>query len=216
MIRIILIEDHTLVRQAFSILFRQPNQIQIVGEAGSGAEGVSMTRELKPDVVLLDMKLPGISGLEVIKRLSRLPHPPKILMVSAAHHPEFTQRALKAGALGYIHKDDSVEELISAVKTVSKGQPFLSSSIANTLALAKINHDAHPILSQLNAKELEVFLCTIRCISPPEIGKLLRISSKTIHSYRSKLFKKLQVENDVGMVLLAIHEGLVTLAEAGN
>ena len=106
MIRVLLIDDHTIVRQAFRSLLISAKDIQIVGEAGNGAEGVQLARELHPSVIILDLKLPDISGLEVATRCLRLVPAPKILMVSSTSHHEYSQRILKMGASGYITKDD--------------------------------------------------------------------------------------------------------------
>ena len=213
MIRILLVDDHVLFRQGLRVLLKGTPEIEIIGEASSGAEGVRLARDLKANVVLLDIQLPDMSGLEVTRRLLRIPFAPKILVLSASHHQEFSRRSLETGALGYVNKDASIEELITAIKTVNKGQHFLSAVIANTLAMAKLNYATHPILSKLNSKEIEIFLATIRGISSAEIGKQLHMSSKTVHSYRSRLFRKLNVENNVGLVLTAIREGLVAIEE---
>lgn len=213
MIKIILIDDHILFCQGIRILLKSVNEIQVIGEASSGAEGVKLVRELKPDVVLLDMKLPDVSGLEVIKRLLRLSFPPKILILSAYHHQEFIKRALKAGVLGYISKDIALEELTCAIKTVNQDQRFLSTSIASQFALSKLDIEIDSILSKLNAHELEVLLLAIRGVAPKEIATNLHISSGVVHSYRSRLFRKLNVENNVGLALSAIREGLVAFEE---
>lgn len=215
MIRIIVIDDHTLFRNGIRALLANVNAIQIVGEAGTGMEGVQLTRDLQPEVVLLDLKLPDISGLEAIKRLLRVHPAPKILVVSSSVHQEFLSRTLNTGALGYVTKDVTQEELTNAIKTVNKGLPFITSAIASQLALAKLDHKTHTFFGGLNAKEMEVLILTVKGVSPTEIGKRLHMSPKTVHSYRSRLFKKLDVDNNVGLTLLAIREGLMTMEEAG-
>lgn len=216
MIRLIVIDDHVLVRQSIRFLLSKTKEIQIVAEASSGAEGVLLAREYLPDIVLLDLKLPDISGLEVASRLLRLTPPPKILVLSAANHNEFPQRMLKAGALGYVTKEASQEELILAIKTISKGQPFISSDIASRLALAKIGAENSTAFNQFTNKEIEVLMLCLRSVPIEDIAKRLHMSTKTVHSYRHHIFNKLNVHNDVGLMTIAIQEGLMTVDEVGG
>lgn len=138
------------------------------------------------------------------------------MVVTSASHNEFPLRTLEAGALGYVTKDVGKEELISAIKTVNKGQPFISGAIASRLALAKIDHETHAIFSNLTNKEMEVLILSVRGVRAADIAKRLHMSPKTVHSYRSHIFEKLGVENDVGLTLLAVRENLMTIDEAGN
>ncbi len=216
MIRVLLIDDHTIVRRAFRALLTSAKDIQIAGEASTGTEGVQMARELHPSVIILDLKLPDISGLEVTTRCLRLEPAPKILVVSSTGHYEYSQRILKMGASGYITKDADREELIKAIRVVHRNQPFISAEIASRLALAKIDYKAHAIFSELNNKEMEVLMLTLHSVPAIEIAKRLRIGDKTVHSHRCRIFKKLGVENDVGLLLLAVREGLLTVDEAGH
>lgn len=216
MIRLIVIDDHSLVRQSIRLLLSRTKEIQIVAEASSGAEGILLAREFLPDIALLDLKLPDISGLEVASRLLRLAPPPKILALSAANHNEFPQRMLKAGALGYITKEVGHEELIQAIKTIHKGQPFISSDIASRLALAKIGTTNSEVFSQFTNKEIEVLMLCLRSVPIEDIAKRLHMSPKTVHSYRHHIFNKLGVHNDVGLMTIAIQEGLMTVDEVGG
>lgn len=216
MIRVILIDDHVLVRDGIGLMLKNAKDIQVVGEAGTGIEGVQLVRELQPAVVILDLKLPDISGIEVTTRLLRLTPAPKILVVTSAFHNEFPLRILEAGALGYVTKDVAREELVNAIKAVNKGQPFISTAVASRLALAKIDHQTHAIFSNLTNKEMEVLILSVRGVRAVDIARRLHMSPKTVHSYRSHIFEKLGVENDVGLTLLAIRENLMTIDEAGS
>ena len=216
MIRVLLIDDHTIVRHALRSLLTSARDIQIVGEAGTGAEGVQLARELHPSVIILDLKLPDISGLEVATRCLRLEPRPKILVVSSTSHHEYSQRILKMGASGYLTKDTDREELIKAIRAVHRDQPFISAAIASRLALAKIDYKAHDVFNTLNNKEMEVLILCLRNVPATEIAKRLRTGDKTVHSHRSRIFKKLGVENEVGLLFLAVREGLVALDEAGH
>ncbi len=216
MIKVILIDDHTLVRDGIGLMLKNAKDIQIIGEAGTGIEGVQQVRELQPNVVVLDLKLPDISGIEVTTRLLRLTPAPKILIVTSASHNEFPLRILEAGALGYVTKEVAKEELVNAIKSVHKGQPFISTSVASRLALAKIDRQGNAIFSDLTNKEMEVMILSVRGVKASDIARRLHMSPKTVHSYRSHIFEKLGVENDVGLTLLAIRENLMTIDEAGN
>lgn len=215
MIRILLVDDHTLVRRSIRQLLAPIKEIQIAGETSTGIEAVQLARDLHPTVLMLDLKLPDISGLEVAARLLRLTPVPRILILSSAVHHEFPRRMLDAGALGYLTKDASQAELVSAIKTVHKGQPFISAAIANRLVLAKVNHPTQARFGELSNKEMEILLFSLRSTPIADIAKRLHISAKTIHSYRSRLLEKLGVDNDVALLRLAIQEGLITVDEAG-
>lgn len=216
MIKVLLVDDHILVRQGLRCLFNGTKEIRIVGEADTGMEGVRLARELKPTVVILDLKLPDISGLEVTGRLSRLRPTPKILIVTSANHLEFPTRLLVAGAKGYLSKQASKDELITAIKTISKDQIYISTEISNRLALAKLENHISNIFSSLSQKELETLMFSTRSVSIEEIAQRLHISAHTIMSYRSRIFKKLGVENDVGLLTLALNEGLISTDEVDS
>ncbi len=181
--------------------------------ADTGAEGVRLARELRPTVVILDLKLPDISGLEVTERLLRLRPAPKILMVTSVDHLEFLTRLLAAGAQGYLSKQADRDELINAIKTVCKNQIFISPEIASRLALAKIDNPISKIFSSLTQTELEILMLSLRMVPITVIAQRLCISAQTARSYRSRIFEKLNVDNDVRLLTLAISEGLITADE---
>ena len=214
MIQVLLIDDHALVRAGIRQLLLKAQGIDVIGEAGSGEEGVKLTRELHPNVVLLDFKLPDITGLEVIARLLRIDPHLKIIMLSSAINDLFPLRSLDAGARGYLTKNATKEELVRAIYAVAAGQKVISPLIASRLALAKIDDKIPASYSSLGNKEFEVMMMTIRGVPIKEIADRLHINHKTIHSYRCRIFEKLQVNNDVDLTLLAIREGLITAEEA--
>jgi two-component system invasion response regulator UvrY len=213
MIKVLLVDDHILVRQGLCYLFNGTKEIQIVGEAGTGTEGVRLARELRPAIVILDLKLPDISGLEVSERLLRLRPAPKILIVTSVGCLEFPIRLLGAGVQGYLSKQVGRDELISAIKTINEDQVFISPEIANRLALAKIDDHTSSIFSSLSQVELEILMLTARNIPVEMIAQRLHLTTQTIQSYRSRVFGKLGVDNDVGLFTLALNEGLITSDE---
>lgn len=213
MIRIVLIDDHFLVRAGFRRMLESEKNIQVIGEAGTGIEGIQLVQTVRPDVVVLDIKLPDISGLEVTyKLLSRTPHP-KILIVSALNNDLFPFRILEAGAHGYLTKNASQEELAHAIRAVNNGQRFISQEVAHQLALARLSPHIPGNFSVLSDRETEVMLMVIRHVPVKEIANKLNLSAKTIHSYRSRIFEKLNVKNDTALTLLAIKQGIVTIEE---
>lgn len=215
MITIILIDDHAIVRSAIRQMLQDVKGVQVIGEAGTGNDGVQLARELRPQIVLLDFKLPDISGLEVTSRLLRLDPGLKILVLSAATNELFPFRILEAGAQGYLTKDCTKEELVRAIRAVYAGQHVISPEIASRLALAKIDDKSNTYFHELTDREMEVLMMVIRGVIVSDIAERLFLSPKTVHSYRSRIFEKLKVENDVALTLLAIREGLITLEEAG-
>ena len=175
MIRVLLIDDHAIVRHALRSLLTSAKDIQIVGEAGTGMEGVQLARELHPSVIILDLKLPDISGLEVATRCLRLEPAPKMLVVSSTSHHEYSQRILEMGASGYLTKDTDREELMRAIRAVHRNQSFISAAIASRLAMAKIDYKTHAVFNTLNNKEMEVLMLCLRNVPAADIAKRLRM-----------------------------------------
>lgn len=214
MINVVLIEDHELVRSGLKQMLETDASIRVVGETGTGVEGVQLVRHLKPDVVLLDVNLPDISGLEVTHRLLSHKEPIKIMVVSAASHDLYPFKLLDAGALSYVTKNASKEELIQALKMTYTGQSFVSQKVANRMIFSKVGPQSHKKhFSDLSDREMEVMMMVIHHIKVKKIAEKLHLSSKTVHSYRDRIFQKLHVDSDMSLMLLAIKEGIVKLDE---
>lgn len=213
MIKVLLIDDHSLVRSGIRQMLEDIPEINIIGEAQNGFEGIQLTRELKPNVVILDFKLPDITGLEATSRLVRNAPEVKVLVVTAAINDLFPFRILEAGACGYLTKSCSKEELVNAIKTVYNGQHIISPEIARRLALAKIDNRLLAEFDRLTDREMEVMIMMIRGVEVNEIALRLFLSIKTVHSYRSRIFEKLNVENEVALTFYAIKKGLITLED---
>lgn len=217
MIKVVLIEDHLLMRTGIRKIIEGQNNIKIIGEASNGGEGVQLVRSLIPDVVLLDIKLPDISGLEVTHKLLNYLPSIKILVVSGMKNNLFPFRLLEAGAKGYLTKNVSEEELIRAIQMVYADQRYISPEIAQVLALAKVRpSDDKGDFTELSDRETEVMYMVIRGFEVKDIAKKLHLSIKTVHSYRSRIFEKLNLKNDTELTLLAIKRGLISIDEAGN
>ena len=185
---------------------------KILGEASDGKTAVQIIKKLKPDVVLLDLKLPDISGLEVTKKLLRIDPDIKILIVTAATNNLFPFRLLKAGAKGYLTKSDEKSDLIQAIQNIYEGQHYLSTEVANKLALSKIDCNRKSNFDLLTDKELEIMHMIIQGQEVKDIAAIMNLSPKTIHTYRGRIGAKLKVKNNVDLVFKAIEEGIVTIA----
>lgn len=207
-----IVDDHEIVRSGLRQMLEADPSVEVIGEASTGEEGIHLTFALKPHIVMLDIQLPDISGLEVTRRLLSNPNHTKILIVSAISHGLFPFRLLEAGVQGYLTKNASPEELIRSVKSIYAGKRLISSEIAQQLALSK-SSTQDSIFSFLSERETEVMLMVIRGLEVKQIAKKLSISSKTVHSYRNRLFEKLHVKSNTALTLLAIKQGLVALEE---
>lgn len=213
MITLLLINSDDLIRTAFQALLEKNALIKIIGGAGTGAEGIQLARTLQPDIVLLDIQLSDVSGIEVAHRLLAHQNSSKIIvMVTRSMHVLYPLKLLEEGAQGYLTSTkSSLEELIHAIKDVYHGERYISPDIAQQLVL--INPQAKDLFLTLSGRETEVMLMTLRLMETKEIAKKLHVSSKTVHSYRGRLFQKLGIKNDMQLMLLAIRHGVINLEE---
>jgi two-component system invasion response regulator UvrY len=209
-IKILIVDDHRLTRTAFRKLFADKASFHVLADVGSGEEAVTLAKELKPDIILMDIEMRGINGLEATRKIMRYDPDIKVLILTAYDKDPYPARLLEAGAAGYLTKDCDVEELMRAIRMVMTNQRYLSSSIAQTLALKKTSREQASPLDLLSERELQVMLMLIAGNTTEEIAKKLFLSKKTINTYRYHIFEKLSVKNDVGLVLLARRLGLVT------
>ncbi|MCA9542114.1 MAG: response regulator transcription factor [Myxococcales bacterium] len=197
-IRVFLVEDHTIVRQGLVALLETTDDLEVVGEAGDGRSAVEQIEKLLPDVVLCDLALPGLGGLEVIKRLELLDPPPKVVVLSMYHDAVWVQRALDAGAAGYLVKGAGVRDVLEAVRAVSRGEQFLSPG-------AQRASEAEA----LTDREREVLTLLAEGHTSKEIGGILDISSRTAEHHRARIMRKLGIGDIPGLVRYAIRTGLV-------
>ncbi len=209
MIRVLLVDDHALVRTGFRLILGTAADIEIVGEAANGEDGVRLARQLKPDVVLMDVQMPGMSGLEATQRLVLGKPAPKILAVTASGEELFARRMLEAGASGYLIKACPQEELMLAVRQVAGGRRYLCVEVARTLALRAIEGGGETPFDLLTPRELDISLRVAAGESMPDIAARLNISAKTVATHKYRVFEKLEVANDVALSRLAQRNGLM-------
>jgi DNA-binding NarL/FixJ family response regulator len=212
-IRVFMVEDHALVRDGLRMVLGDARDIELVGEAGSGEDAIPAIRRIRPDVVLCDLHLPGISGLEVTERLVRTGGGPRVLVVSMLEDGPLPRRLLEAGALGYVGKGGDAQELLRAIREVAGGRRYLSATIARHMALSGIDGgDAG--FDRLSPRELEVAMLLVRGLRQEDIARRLCLSAKTVNTHKSRLFEKLGVGNTVALARLASQHGLMEPALA--
>ena len=212
MIRIVLIDDHTLVRTGLRLIIDKQPDMQVVAEAENGEAGLAFIKKLEPDVALVDVHMPGVSGIEVTERVRRAKLPTQIAILTMADEAPFPRRLLEAGASGYLTKGCPADELCKAIRCVASGRRYLSSDVAQQLALESTSGASGSPFAELSARELEVAMMLARGRNMPDIANRLKLSAKTVATYKYRLFEKLNVNNVVTLAHLAAMHGLV---EAG-
>ncbi len=211
MIQVVLIHDDTLLRLFIRQILENTQDIQIMGDTDTGHEGIQCAQELQPDVVILSLTLPDISGKTVVTRLLNLPQAPKILVISLSIQQVTASPVLGIGAWGYLTPHTSPAELISAVRTVHAGEAVISDEIIRHLKSAKNSPLKTPALSEWTDREMDVLNLVTQGKTIVEIADQLSINHKTVYAYRNRIFQKLGVNNDVMLTRLAIWEGLITI-----
>ncbi|WP_305804029.1 response regulator [Stenotrophomonas sp. YIM B06876] len=211
-IRVFLVDDHALVRTGIRMILAGEVGIEVVGEAESGEEALPQIRQLKPDVVLCDLHLPGVSGLEVTERIIKGNHGTRVVIVSVLEDGPLPKRLLEAGASGYVGKGGDAQELIRAVHDVALGRRYLGSSVAQNLALANLEGGGCPF-DALSPRELEVTLLLTQGLRQEEIAKRLSLSAKTVVTHKARLFEKIGVQDNIALARLATQYGLLDPAK---
>lgn len=206
-IRVFLLDDHALVRTGMRLMLSAEVDIEVVGEAGSGEIALPMIRRLKPDVVLCDLHLPGISGLEVTERIVKGDYGCKVVVVSVLEDGPIPKRLIEAGASGYVGKAGDAAELLRAVRDVARGKRYLANGIAQHLALAGIGGESSPF-DTLSPRELEVAMLLVQGMRQEEIAKRLSLSAKTVNTHKSRLFEKLGIQDSIALARLSSQYGL--------
>lgn len=209
MIKVMLVDDHDLVRTGIKRLLEDHPNIKIVGEATSGEQALDLIAENDPDVVLMDINMPGIGGLEATRKLLQRKPKLKIIVVTMHEDDMFAQRLLKAGAMGYLTKGAKVEEILQAIEAVMANQRYLCPSIAQQIALSQMAEEESSPFDSLSERELQVLLMMMDGQSISAISEKLCLSPKTVSTYRTRLYAKLGVQNDIELARLALQYGVV-------
>ena len=204
-----LVDDHELVRLGIKRLLQDVTGLKVVGEASTGEEAIRLAKETIPDVVLMDVQMPGIGGLEATRKMVRHNPDLKVLALTIYGDEPYPSRLLQAGAAGYITKGCAAEEMIRAIRTVHSGQRYISSDIAQQLALKRFTKAEDSPLDILSERELQIMLMITSGQKVQEIHNKLCLSPRTVNSYRYRVFEKLGIHSDVELTLLSIRLGLV-------
>jgi len=216
MIKVMVVDDHELVRTGITRILNDAPGIRVVAEAASGEEAILVASTKKPDVVLMDVSMPGIGGLEATRKLAQLLPKLKVIVVSVHADEPFPSRMLKAGASGYLTKGCAVEEIITAIKVVAGGERYIGADIAQILALKRTPGGASTPFDHLSPREMQVMLMLTQGQKTQVISDKLCLSPKTISTYRHRLYEKLGVDSDVELARLAMNYGIIEAIGGGT
>ena len=208
-IKVLVVDDHDLVRMGIRHMLDDHPDMHVIGDASDGEMALDMVRELAPDVVLLDVNMPNIGGVEVTKRLRQHNSAVKIIAVSSVSTQPYPSMLLKAGVNGYITKGTPFDEMVKAIKKVVQGGKYFSSDVAEELADMLTATDEDSPFDRLSEREKQVAMMVVNCQSPQQIADQLFVSVKTINTYRYRIFEKLGVDSDVKLTHLAMRHGLI-------
>lgn len=209
MIRVLVVDDLELVRSGISRLLADAEQIDVVGQAASGEEGIVMSRELEPDVILMDINMPGIGGMEATQKILQRQPEIQIVALTVYDGDPYTSRLMKIGASGYLTKGAHLDEMLRAIIKVKSGQKYISPEIAQKMALRPFQGESGSPFDALSERELQIAIMIVKCQKVAQISEALFLSPKTVNSYRYRIFEKLSVDNDVALTHLALRFGLI-------
>jgi DNA-binding NarL/FixJ family response regulator len=215
MIRVVLVDDQQLMRSGLRMMLETQGDIEVVGEAGDGDEGIELIERENPDVVLMDIRMPGKDGLAATEQLAAQPNPSKVVMLTTFGEESYVYRALRAGAVGFLLKDTPPEELVTAVRRAADGLAVLDPAVTHAVIdhftdpAAQARTEAHERLNVLTTREREVLTCLGEGMSNAEIGARLKLSETTVKSHVSKVMEKLDCANRTQAAIVAYEAGLV-------
>ena len=209
-IRVILVDDHAVVRAGYKILLKNINYINVIAEANNGEDAIALAREHKPDVIVMDISLPGINGIEAIRRIVLANHAIKILVFTMHEEVVFVERALQAGAIGYMTKSTDPEILSKAIKSVSRGKKYIDNDLKEkmTYEYEHLRED-NSLLSDLSAREFQIFCLLAEGKNTNDISKILNISYKTTANYSSQIKNKLHASTIADIARIAIRHNII-------
>jgi DNA-binding NarL/FixJ family response regulator len=205
---IVLVDDHAVVRAGVRRLLEQEPLFEVIGEAESGEKAYQIFGELKPDVMVMDLSMPGMGGLESIRRILMRYEKAKILVLSMHEDLSFANQALKLGAKGYLTKNTLADDLVKSIETVTQGDVFLSDEIAKKMAMQSISGNQDPV-HELSAREFEIFRLLAEGLDIDAIASTLNISSKTVSNYQTMIKQKLNIKTPIELMRYAIKVGVL-------
>ena len=210
MISVFLVDDHELVRTGIRRILEDVRGLKVAGEATTGESAVQWCREHSADVILMDMNMPGIGGLEATKKILRHTPDARIIVLTVNCENPFPTKVMQAGAAGYLTKSSAPDEMIQAIRAVHAGQRYISPEIAQQMALSQFaTQDSDNPFKALSERELQIMLMITKGSKVNDIGEQLSLSPKTVNSYRYRLFDKLNISGDVELTRMAIRYGML-------
>ncbi len=214
-VRILVVDDHTIVRQGLKALLEAQPGFQVVGEADNGREAVKKAQELSPEVVIMDIAMPILNGLEATRQIKRVLPETKVIALTMYNDEEYVFQILKSGASGYLIKETAVNELITAIRSIRMGNPFFSPAISRKIMESYLREDAEKKpkgeSDKLTNREKEVLQLIAEGYTNNEIGNLMNISVKTVETHRAHIMSKLDIHDVAGLIKYAIKKGLVVI-----
>lgn len=211
MINVLVVDDHELVRVGVCRLLSDVAGIKVIGNACSGEEALKLVKEKHPHVVLMDVKMPGIGGLEATRKMLRFDPEVKVIALTVCDGEPFPSKLLQAGAKGYLTKGAALEEMVEAIRAVHAGKRYLGPEIAQQLAFKTLEEKEKPLFDQLSDREMQVLIMITSGQKVQDISEKLCLSPKTVNTYRYRLFEKLNAATDVELTHLAIRHGIVDM-----
>lgn len=209
MIKLLLVDDHDLVRTGIRRILDDVEEFKVIGEAQSGEQAVKLCRKNAPDIVLMDMSMPGIGGLEATKQILRISEDIRVVALSVHKENPFPAKVMQMGAFGYLTKDADPDEMIRAIQKVAVGQKYIAPEIAQQIALGQLDLNENDPFKLLSERELQIMIMLTKGIKVPDIAVQLSISAKTVNTYRYRMFEKLNVTSDVELTHLALRHNLI-------
>ena len=208
MIRVVIADDHQILREGLKQLLLSAGDLDVVGEARDGHDVLERIRALEFDVLLLDMSMPGKSGVELIKHVKTAKPKLRILVLSMHEEHQYAVRAIRAGASGYLTKESAAAQLVAAIRKVAGGGAFISAEVAERLALDAMPHAEGPLHASLSDREYQVFQLLVAGVSVSDIALRLHLSAKTISTHKARLMEKLEIDNNADLVRYAVRHRL--------
>jgi len=213
-LRVLLVDDHSIVRDGLRVCMSTSKHYEVVGEAENGHSAVQLAADLRPDIVIMDVAMPGMNGIEATRQVVAQPHAPKVVVLSMHSDREFVVEALRAGASGYLMKASAFDELVRAMDAVSEGKTYLSPSITDVVVdnyVRKRPDEPPNAFSVLTARERQILQLLAEGSNAKEIAANLGISDKTVHAFRNRVMEKLDLHSVAELTKYAIRHGLTTL-----
>ena len=207
MIRVLVVDDHELVRSGITRMLADNPDIDVIGQASSGEEAIDCVRENRPDIVLMDIRMPGIGGLEATRRILRIDDSIRVIVVTACADDPYPARVMQSGATAYVTKGADIQEMVRAIRKAHSGQRYISPEIAQKMALKQLGGERDEdgelsLFERLSEREMQIAMMVVDCQKVQDISDKLCLSPKTVNSYRYRIFEKLEISSDVELALM--------------